>query len=92
MRIYRRRFLAAASALAALPSAVIAQASLPRVAFVGLSGEGDAELEQFKRGMRELGYVDGSNLVLEVPNLGGQYEGLPALLKQLVQRADRVIE
>jgi putative ABC transport system substrate-binding protein len=91
MRIHRRRFLAAASALTALPSVVIAQASLPRVAFFGLGGEGGDELEQFKRGMRELGYVDGSNLRLEVPNLGGRYEGLPELLNELVQRDVRVI-
>ena len=91
MRIYRRRFLVAASALAALPSAVIAQASLPRVAFVGLSGEGGDELEQFKRGMRELGYVDGSNLRLEVPNLGGLYEGLPALLLELLESRSRQV-
>jgi putative tryptophan/tyrosine transport system substrate-binding protein len=91
MLIHRRRFLAAATVLMGLPSAVIAQASVPRVAFLGLSGEGGEEVEQFKRGMRELGYVDGSNLRLEVPNLGGRYEGLPALLKELVQRDVRVI-
>ena len=91
MRFHRRRFLAAASVLAGLPSAVVAQASVPRIAFLGLSGEGGDELEQFKRGMRELGYVEGSNLRLEVPNLGGRYEGLPALLKELVQRDVRVI-
>ena len=83
----RRRFLAGAGALFGTPYGVFAQGSLPRVAFLGLGGEGGDELEQLKRGMREHGYVDGSNVRLEVPNLDGR----PALLEGLVQRDVRVI-
>lgn len=84
MRIHRRRFLAAASALAALPSAVIAQASLPRVAVVGLSGEGYDELEQFS--FAKKGYLSvecpwrilqQGRTTLSSDDYGQQY-GLPA--------------
>ena len=92
MRSRRRRFLAGAGALLGAPYGVVfAQGSLPRVAFLGLGGEGGDELDQFKRGMREHGYVDGSNVRLEVPNLDGRYEGVPALLEGLIQRDVRVI-
>lgn len=88
----QRRFLAGAGALLGAPYGVVfAQGSLPRVAFLGLGGEGGDELDQFKRGMREHGYVDGSNVRLEVPNLDGRYEGMPALLEGLIQRDVRVI-
>jgi putative tryptophan/tyrosine transport system substrate-binding protein len=88
---HRRRFLAGAGVLLAVPSAVFAQAPLPRVAFIGLGGPGGDELEEFKRGMRELGYADGSNFRLDAPDLGGRYEALAEVLKELVQRGARVI-
>lgn len=89
--MYRRRLLAGASVVAVFPAAVFAQVPLPLVAFLGLGGAAGDEFEAFKLGMRELGYVDGSNIRLDVPDLGGRYEGLPKVLEQLVRREVRVI-
>jgi hypothetical protein len=45
----------------------------------------DAFSEAFVQGMRELGYVEGTNLVVEWRYANGSY-------KSLLQRADQVIE
>jgi putative ABC transport system substrate-binding protein len=42
-------------------------------------------LAQFQQGMRELGYVEGRNLVLETRFAEGQLERLPTLAQELVQ-------
>jgi putative ABC transport system substrate-binding protein len=39
----------------------------------------------FPRGMRELGYVEGKNLVIELRSADGKYERLPGLAAELVQ-------
>ena len=42
-------------------------------------------------GLRELGYVDGKNLAIEVRGVGATYETLPALSAELVRRNADVI-
>jgi putative ABC transport system substrate-binding protein len=75
--------------LAAWPIAARAQQS--KVWRVGclLSGSGsdllgDINFEAFRLKMRELGYVEGQNLVLDVQRAGGDFSRLPTLAAELV--------
>jgi putative tryptophan/tyrosine transport system substrate-binding protein len=45
-----------------------------------------ASYRAFLEGLRDLGYVEGSNLVFEVRSAEGKYERLPALAAELVKR------
>jgi len=47
--------------------------------------ESDYTYGPFRRGMRELGYVEGKNLVIEWRSADGKFEYLPALAAELVQ-------
>ena len=45
----------------------------------------------FVQGLRELGYVDGQNLSVDVRGIGGRYDDLPALAAGLIRRKVDVI-
>jgi putative ABC transport system substrate-binding protein len=47
--------------------------------------EGDAMFAPFPGALRELGYVEGRNLVIELRSAGGRYERLPELAADLVR-------
>jgi len=49
------------------------------------------DAENLRRGLRELGYVEGQNLVLEVRLAGGRLDRLPALAAELVEARVDVI-
>src|SRR5262245_33519292 len=42
-------------------------------------------LAAFKQGLRDLGYVEGQNIVIEYRSADGSYERLPGLAKELVR-------
>lgn len=46
---------------------------------------------EFRRGLRELGYVDGENVVIDAPFGGGKDENLPGLAAELASRPVDVI-
>ena len=51
----------------------------------GVSAAADApRLEAFRQGLRELGYIEGQNLVMEFRHESGGFERLPALAAELV--------
>ena len=55
---------------------------------IGYLGGGSAELEKvwldaFLQGLRELGYLEGKNIVVERRYAAGRYEELPALAAEL---------
>jgi ABC-type uncharacterized transport system substrate-binding protein len=86
--IDRRTFLAGTGAvLLAAPLAAEAQAGkVPRVGFLGNS---TAALEAnlvgpFREGLRELGYVEGQNILIEYRWAEGHYERFPALIAELI--------
>ena len=104
----RRAFLGTISLLAAAP---LAAAKAPgKVYRVGVLFESTPPanmvgpeprsplLRPFLQALRELGYVEGQNLVVERRSADGQLERLPGLAAELLQlpvelqRADRVIE
>jgi putative ABC transport system substrate-binding protein len=60
---------------------------VPRIGFLGatsLSGE-SARIEAFRQGLRELGYVEDKNIVIEYRWAEGKFDRLPALAAELVR-------
>jgi putative ABC transport system substrate-binding protein len=91
----RREFLALSIAVAVpWPLAARAQvATMPVVGFLnGGSAEGYARLAAaFREGLKEAGFVDGKNVVIEYRWADGQFDRLPALASDLVRRKVRVL-
>ena len=86
----RRRFVLAlgAGALAA-PLASFAQQKPPKVARIGFLGGSSASVsasrvEALRAGLRDLGYVEGKNIVIEFRWAEGKYERLPGMAAELV--------
>jgi putative ABC transport system substrate-binding protein len=60
---------------------------VPRIGFLGftsLSGIA-ARIEAFRQGLRELGYVEGKNIVVEYRHTEGKPDRLPGLSAELVR-------
>jgi putative tryptophan/tyrosine transport system substrate-binding protein len=83
----RRRKLIVAlvgAAIAGCRSARAQQRALPLVAFLSPRTLGAANIDAFRCGLRELGYVEGQNIALEVRSAEGDNRRLPALAAELV--------
>ena len=85
----RRRLLVAMGAMLAAPATVLAQRPPERVVRIGFLGMPAAAgwarmVAAFREGLRDLGYVEGKNLVIEFRWAEGQYDRLPGLAKELV--------
>jgi putative tryptophan/tyrosine transport system substrate-binding protein len=91
----RRRFVSLlGGAAAAIPlTAYGQQREVPAIGFLHLgSREANANrLAGFRKGLSELGYVEGRNLAIEFRWAGGQVDRLPALAADLVRRQVKVI-
>jgi putative tryptophan/tyrosine transport system substrate-binding protein len=87
---HRRHFIrVVAIALLAVPLATRAQQSgkVPRIAFLGLNSAETAQqlVVAFRQGLRERGWVDGENIIIELRFADGKAERLPALVAQLIK-------
>ena len=84
----RRTFLAGTSAaLLASPLAAEAQqaAKVARIGYLSPNLAANPHLpESFRQGLRDLGYVEGRNVVIEYRDAEGKLERLPALAAELV--------
>jgi putative ABC transport system substrate-binding protein len=79
-------FGAAMIALAERPGKVV------RVGFLShIAAKDSSSIENFVHGMRERGYVEGNNLIVDYRSAEGQFERLPALAAELVQLKPDVI-
>ena len=59
---------------------------IPRIGYVTTSGETSTpNLEAFRQGLRDLGYIDGKNILLEYRSAEGKLDRLPSLVAELVQ-------
>jgi putative ABC transport system substrate-binding protein len=85
----RREFIALISAAAAAQAlAVHAQSGRTyRIGFLGVTSEAEfrRQLEALKRGLRQLGYEEGKNLIIEYRWAESQYDRLPDLAAELVK-------
>jgi len=83
----RRAFLATLGALAA-PLAAQAQpaAGVHRIGFVSATSPSPSnpQFDAFHQGLRELGYVEGKNVIVEARFAEGRLERLPALVAELI--------
>lgn len=66
------------------------QHALPLVAFLSPTGS-EIVIDAFRRGLRELGYVQGQNIALEVRSADGDNRRLPALAAELASLRPDVI-
>ena len=86
-RVQRRDFLIAAGALLTAPLAAGAQqaAKVARIGYLSPNLAASPHLRvAFRQGMRDLGYVEGRNVVIEFRDAERKTERLPALAAELV--------
>ena len=86
-RAQRRDFLIAAGAFLAAPFATEAQqpGKIARIGFLSLNMAGNPRgTDSFRQGLRELGYVEGRNVVIEYRDAERKFERFPALAAELV--------
>jgi putative ABC transport system substrate-binding protein len=91
----RRRFIGAlAGGLLASPTTTFAQqpTKVARIGFLGSSAPPPELLAAVRSGLRERGYIEGSNLALEVRWAEGSFDALPALADELARsRVDLIL-
>jgi len=83
----RRDFITFLGSVAAVwPLAAGAQSKIPRIGFMGNSTAAlEANLvDAFREGLREHGYEEGRNIVIEYRWADGNYETFPALVAELI--------
>src|SRR5215208_2516929 len=64
-----------------------AQQPIPRIAYLGgsSSSASSTRVDSFRQGLRELGYVEGKNIVIEWRYADGKSDRLPGLAAELVR-------
>ena len=84
----RRSFIAALGGAAAWPVVAGAQVSTPVVGFIDPGdSNGDAGyVTAFRKGLNETGFVDGTNVTIEIHWLEGKFDRVSALTADLVSR------
>ena len=92
----RREFLGVLGSAATTTWSVAARAQQPSMPVVGIIGAGSRRgfedlLARFRAGLREFGYVEGQNVVIEYRFAEGRYDRLPVLAADLVRRQVAVI-
>jgi putative ABC transport system substrate-binding protein len=91
----RREFITLLSGAVMLPRAASAQSSsrIARIGFLGVTAAPSwaSRLEALRSGLRNLGYEQGKNIVIEDLWAEEQYDRLPALAAELVRRKVEVI-
>jgi putative tryptophan/tyrosine transport system substrate-binding protein len=95
--IARRTFLVAlGTATVAAPLEAFAQqrsGKVPRIGWLvpGTRADQDPLLEEYRRGMRDLGYIEGRTVETEYVYADAQFDRLPGLAAQLVERKVDII-
>jgi len=92
----RRAFLAGAAGLVAAPLVAEAQQAgkVPRIGFLSLTSPSDRPplLDAFLQSLRELGWVEGQNIVIDYRYAEGRLDRLPDLAAELVRlKVDLII-
>src|SRR5437773_12297388 len=87
-RLKRREFITLFGAATAWPLAARAQpAKVARIGFLGLVSPSShaSRVAALRAGLRDLGYVEGKNILIEFRWAEGDYQRLPALAGELVR-------
>ncbi len=89
----RRKLIVGLLTATVLVVAASADAQQPRIGYLGLNSFSlnRARTDAFLQGLRELGYVERKNIVIEWRSADGHSDRLPALAVELVQRRVDVI-
>src|SRR5262245_61764711 len=61
---------------------------VPRIGWVSGSGDPNtpgSQVEAFRQGLRDLGYIEGKNMVVEYRSAEGEVDRVPSLVGELVQ-------
>src|SRR5262245_2261603 len=58
---------------------------IPRIGFLAAAGPETSNIELFRRGLREIGYVEGKNIVVDYRYAEGKGGRFPSLVAELVQ-------
>ena len=79
--------LSAALVLLAAPGPAVAQPAgqIPRVGYLGAGSSNSANVEAFRQRLRELGWAEGKNIVIEYRFAEGRFDRLPDLAADLVR-------
>jgi putative ABC transport system substrate-binding protein len=88
IQIQRREFITLGGAMVALPLVARAQQpdKTPRVGYIrGGTSNNDPYQEAFERGMRDLGYVEGRNIVLEFRHYGDDVGSIGSVISDLLR-------
>ena len=86
----RREFITlVGGSVAAWPLVARAQQhTIPVIGYLSALSEKEVshQIVMFRRGLNEVGYVEGQNVTLDYRWAGGQYNRLPAMAAELVRR------
>jgi ABC-type uncharacterized transport system substrate-binding protein len=94
--VRRREFIILLASATACPLAAYAQqqaGKVPRIGFLGVTTPSDRPslLDAFRQGLRELGWVEGRNIVIDYRFAEGRLDRLPDLAAELIRLKVNVI-
>lgn len=71
-----------------LPAEAQQPTKIPRIGYLTAGGDHSTpgpEIEVFRQGLRDLGYLEGKNIVIEYRGAEGKQDRIPGLVTELVQ-------
>ena len=85
----RRKILSVVLGAVFLATVSFAQAQqpkkVPRIGFLGSLSPSDSRIEAFRQGLRDLGYLEGKNIVVEYRYAEGKVDRFPDLVAEVVR-------